>query len=172
MKKYEVYESNAGNLTLIAYNKDGHADYIHTGYEFVRGQLKQDLQALAEGDDPATDWDGNEIGDYTAEQIAEAENGEWGELVADNDGIYLEHAGSAAYNELGGARKDDVENAIDDWRADNWERFEAGGDLSDLKIDPVCWDNDLRDFVAYATDGSGADYTLSLGSDGNIYINS
>ena len=46
MKKYKVYESNAGNLTLIAYNKDGHADYIHTGYEFVSGQLKQDLQAV------------------------------------------------------------------------------------------------------------------------------
>lgn len=172
MKKHEVYESNAGNLTLIAYNKRGQADYIHTGYEFVPGQLKQDLQALADGADPVVDWDGNEIEDLTAEQIAEAENGEWGVLVADNDGIYLDHAGSAAYNELGGARKDDVENAIDDWRADNWERFETGGDLSDLKIDPVCWDNDLRDFVAHATDGSGADYTLALGSDGNIYINS
>lgn len=76
------------------------------------------------------------------------------------------------YETNGGARKDDVENAIDDWRADNWDRFEAGGDLSDLKIDPVCWDNDLRDFVAYATDSSGADYTLTLGSDGNICINS
>lgn len=101
MKKYEVYESNAGNLILIAYNEDGHADYIHTGYEFVRGQLKQDLQALANGDDPATDWDGNEIADYTAEQVAEAENGEWGELVADNDGIYLDRAGYAATSELG-----------------------------------------------------------------------
>lgn len=101
MKKYEVYESNAGNLILIAYNEDGHADYIHTGYEFVPGQLKQDLQALAEGDDPATDWDGNEIDAYTAEQISEAENGEWGELVADNDGIYLNHAGYAATTELG-----------------------------------------------------------------------
>lgn len=101
MKKYEVYESNAGNLALIAYNKDGQADYVHTGYEFVPGQLKQDLQALADGDDPATDWDGNEIADYTAEQIAEAENGEWGELVADSDGIYLNHAGYAAATELG-----------------------------------------------------------------------
>lgn len=101
MKKFEVYESNAGNLILIAYNEDGHADYIHTGYEFVSGQLKQDLQALADGDDPATDWDGNEIGDYTAEQVAEAENGELGELVADNDGIYLNRAGYAATSELG-----------------------------------------------------------------------
>lgn len=101
MKKYEVRESNAGNLILIAYNEAGHADYIHTGYEWVRGQLKQDLQALANGDDPATDWDGNEIGDYTAEQIAEAENGEWGELVADNDGIHLARAGYAARIELG-----------------------------------------------------------------------
>ena len=172
MKKYEVYESNAGNLTLIAYNENCHADYIHTGYEQVRGQLKQDLQALADGDDPASDWGGNEIGDYTAEQIVEAENGEWGELVADNEGIYLDHAGSAAYNELDGARKDDVENAIEDWRADNWERFEVGGDLSDLKIFPVQWDNDVHDFVAYGSDDSGVSYTISLEKDGNVYINS
>lgn len=33
MKKYEVYETNAGNLILIAYNEEGHADYIHTGKE-------------------------------------------------------------------------------------------------------------------------------------------
>ena len=95
-----MYETNAGNLILIAYNEAGHADYIHTGYEWVRGQLAQDLQSLADGDNPATDWDGNEIDDYTAEQIAEAENGEWGELVADNDGIYLDHAGYAARSEL------------------------------------------------------------------------
>lgn len=101
MKKYEVYESNAGNLILIAYNEDGRADYIHTGYEFVPGQLKQDLQALANGDDPVDDWDGNEIDDYTAEKVAEAENGKLGELVADNDGIYLNHAGYAAITELG-----------------------------------------------------------------------
>lgn len=90
MKKYEVYESNAGNLTLVVYGETG-PEYIHTGYEFCEGHLKQDLAAIRDGSDPLG-WDGNEI-----EEIV----GSFGALVADNDGVYLDHAGISATAELG-----------------------------------------------------------------------
>lgn len=89
MKKYEVYESSAGNLTLVVYGKTG-PEYIHTGYESCEGQLKQDLAAIRDGSDPL-EWDGNEI-----EELI----GSFGALVADNDGVYLDHAGAAASAEL------------------------------------------------------------------------
>ena len=98
MKRYEVYENNAGGLALLVYDDAGRVNYIHTGYEFVPGQLQQDLAAIAQGDDPSTEWDGNEIDDFDESDVY----GEWGELVADNSGTYLGCAGYAANAELGG----------------------------------------------------------------------
>lgn len=102
MKQFEVYENNAGGLSLVVYNEETEKlEYIHTGYEFNPGQLSEDIAALKDGDDPAMMWDGNEIDCFTNLEINEFASGEFGKLVADNDAIYPENMGSSACIEFG-----------------------------------------------------------------------
>jgi hypothetical protein len=59
-----------------------------------------DIQALKNGDNPATDWDGNENNPQAVyDNIVSFEYG-W-EIVADNDGIYPDKMGCAARLEFG-----------------------------------------------------------------------
>lgn len=59
-----------------------------------------DIQALKNGDNPATDWDGNENNPQAVyDNIVSFEYG-W-EIVADNDGIYPDKMGCAACLEFG-----------------------------------------------------------------------
>ena len=100
MKKFEVIEDNSGGLIIVTFNQEGNVDYLHSGYEYVPGQLRQDLEALAAGADPVKDWDGNAEdpqGEY--ENIISYECG-W-EVVADNDSIYSDKMGLAACKEFG-----------------------------------------------------------------------
>lgn len=101
MKKFEVYENNAGVLALVVYDDCEKIEYIHTGYEFNHGQLSQDVSCIKEGDDPAIMWDGNEIDYFSDSEINDFASGEWGKLVADNDAIYPENMGAAACLEFG-----------------------------------------------------------------------
>lgn len=103
MKKYQVIEDNGGGLTLIVYGENGEIEYIHTGYEYHPGGLLDDLEALKNGDDPAHDWDGNDL--YTIEMEHPEELESWfpweqrgigWKVVADNDGVYPEEMGEAA----------------------------------------------------------------------------
>lgn len=103
MKKYQVIEDNGGGLTLIVYGENGEIEYIHTGYEYYPGQLLNDLEALKDGDDPARDWDGNDLYTTGMEHPEELESwfpweqkGIGWEVVADNDGVYPEEMGEAA----------------------------------------------------------------------------
>ena len=59
MKNYQVIEDNGGGLTLVVFDDNNKVEYLHNGYEYNHGQLKQDLNALESGDDPLTDWEGN-----------------------------------------------------------------------------------------------------------------
>lgn len=101
MKKYEVIENNGGGLTLVVFNNNGIVDYLHSGYEYgASGRLMDDIQALKNGDNPATDWDGNEDNPQAVyDNIVSFECG-W-EIVADNDGIYPDKMGCAARLEFG-----------------------------------------------------------------------
>lgn len=101
MRKYEVIEDNGGGLTLAVFNENGDVDYLHSGYEYgTSGRLINDLEALKNGDNPATDWDGNEENPQAVyDNITSFEYG-W-EIVADNDGIYPNKMGCAAYIEFG-----------------------------------------------------------------------
>ena len=101
MKKFEVYENNAGGLALVVYGDSEKIEYIRTGYEFNLGQLLQDIECIKAGDDPAMMWDGNEIDYFSDSGINEFESGEWGKLVAENDAIYPENMGAAACLEFG-----------------------------------------------------------------------
>ena len=99
MKKHEVIEDNGGGLTLAVFSQDGKVEYIHTGYEYVEGQLRADLEALKSGDNPVEDWDGNEEDPQSFyDDFLSYEYG-W-EVVADNDRIYPDRMGGAARKEF------------------------------------------------------------------------
>ena len=109
MKKYMVVEDNGGGLTLVVFAADGETiEYIHSGYEYNPGQLTEDLEALKNGDDPAKDWDGNDLNNAEMEAPEDLESwfpwnqkGVGWETVADNGGIYPEDMGAAARAEFG-----------------------------------------------------------------------
>ena len=62
MKKFDVIKDNGGGLALVVYNDDRtFVDYIHTSYEFDKGQLIKDVQLIQYGADPCAEWDGNEV---------------------------------------------------------------------------------------------------------------
>ena len=99
MLKYQVIEDNGGGLTLAVFNEKDDVTFLHTGYEYNKGQLKEDLQALQNGADPAEDWDGNEENPQGAyNNMTDADYG-W-EIVADNNGIYPKKMGISATREF------------------------------------------------------------------------
>lgn len=108
MKNYKVIEDNGGGLALVVFAEDGETiEYIHSGYEYNPGQLTEDLEALKNGDDPAKDWDGNDLNNAEMEAPEDLESwfpwsqkGQGWEVVADNDGIYPEDMGGAASREF------------------------------------------------------------------------
>ena len=91
---YEVYENNAGGLALLVY-ENGNPMYLHTGYEFMPGQLTEDIRALTSGAIPVSEWDGNEIDDVPIEEITK------GALDKDATTTYWDAMGSAAHLEFG-----------------------------------------------------------------------
>lgn len=58
---YKVFESNSGTLTLFVKNRETNKwTYCHSGYEFNRGQLAEDIYLLNKDEDPIeNNWDGN-----------------------------------------------------------------------------------------------------------------
>lgn len=113
MKNFKAIEDNGGGLALVVFAEDGETiEYIHTSYEYSPGQLSKDLNRLENGDDPAKDWDGNELTDEAiTSTMDEPEDLEswfpWDQkdigwkTVADNNGIYPEDMGGAAREEFG-----------------------------------------------------------------------
>lgn len=100
-KKFVIIEDNGGGLTLIIFddNDSNKVSYLHTGYEYILGQLTNDLIELANGADPST-WEGCE------ENPEEIYNDflfhEYGwEIIADNDGLYPSKMGAAGRLEFG-----------------------------------------------------------------------
>ena len=106
MKNYKVIEDNGGGLTLVVFAQDEETiEYVHTGYEYNPGQLTEDLENMKNGDDPARDWEGNELGSELPKDFESwfswDQKGTGWEVVADNDGIYPEDMGAAAKEEFG-----------------------------------------------------------------------
>lgn len=105
MKRFCVIEENGGGLYLVIFRgqEETEVEYLHSGYEFCPGQLMEDLWALFCGDDPAKDWDGNEIesGIVMFHDIFLPAYWNYGwKIVADNDGAYPERMGAAAAKEI------------------------------------------------------------------------
>ena len=92
-KKFNVIEDNGGGLTLVIFDDSDEVSYLHTGYEYIIGQLTNDLKELANGSDPST-WDGCEENPQEIyDNIISFEYG-W-KIIADNNGIYPEDMGAA-----------------------------------------------------------------------------
>ena len=109
MRKYEVIEDNGGGLHLAVYDENGESVvYLHSGYEYITGQLTKDLVELKNGAEPEKEWDGNcggldlEFGEDPQALYDNITSYEYGwEIVADNDGIYPNKMGGAACLEFG-----------------------------------------------------------------------
>lgn len=126
---YKVFEDNGGGLHLVVYNQKEKPIYYHSGYEYVKGQLTEDLKALKDGDNPVTDWEGNEIESlWTYEQEREwLQNGGLA-LIDDNGEIFLDRmggAGAEAYemNFYGDAHQGNEYEG----RTEFYQYFERGG---------------------------------------------
>lgn len=102
MKKFEVYEDNAGGLFLVVYGEDEKPEYIHSGYEYSPGELSECIKAMKAGENPVTDWDGNEISEWPDFMIQDFDAFMFDyDMVANNDAIYPENMGAAACLEFG-----------------------------------------------------------------------
>lgn len=60
MKRFELYESNGGNLFLVQKDKEDVVVYMHD-YHSHKEDLVGDLKLIANGADPAAQWDGNDL---------------------------------------------------------------------------------------------------------------
>ena len=103
MKKFEVYNDNAGGIALFTFDENGNVDFFNNGYEFKKGSLLADLQSLKNGklyfDEKAFD----ELYDVTLQEMyddysnAEVESPV---LIANSKGIYP-HKSEYILEELG-----------------------------------------------------------------------
>lgn len=108
MKRYEVIENNGGGLILVVFDENDKVEYIHTGYEYIGGNLKEDIEALENGADPVKEWEGNcggieyEFGDVPQELYDNITSYDCGwSVIADNDGEYPNVMGEAGRREFG-----------------------------------------------------------------------
>lgn len=94
---------------MVVFSEAGdNIEYIHSGYEYIPGDLSDDLAKLKSGADPASEWDGNDIENTSGmtdpnnfeSWFPTYEEGLGWDIVADNDGIYPEKMGSSAKKEL------------------------------------------------------------------------
>ena len=94
---YEAYEDNGGGLHLVIL-QNGECTHYFTNFEYNPGSLKQAIADLKNGSNPDT-WDGAwENPQKLYDDIA---NDCTADLIADNDGIYLERMGGSACLDFG-----------------------------------------------------------------------
>lgn len=98
-KKFVIIEDNGGGLTLVVFDDSEKVSYLHAEYEYVLGQLTNDLIELANGADPST-WEGCE--ESPEEIYNDFKSHEYGwEIIADNFGLYPSKMGAAGCLEFG-----------------------------------------------------------------------
>lgn len=98
-KKFIIIEDNCGGLTLVVFDDNGSISYLRTGYEYILGQLTNDLIELANGSDPSTWYNCEENPEEIYNDFLSHEYG-W-EIIADNDGLYSSKMGAAGRLEFG-----------------------------------------------------------------------
>ena len=96
-RNYQVIEDNGGGLHLAVF-ENGNVVYLHSGYEYVQGQLLCDIIAL-QGEDDVSEWDGNT--DNPQQEYDDLMDGYGVEVIADTNGIYYDLMGAAGGREFG-----------------------------------------------------------------------
>lgn len=94
-KKFEVIEDNSGGITLVVFGENKKAEYLHSGFEYVRDGLLKCLEGLKNGDNPVQDWDGNVENPQAVYDTITANEHGW-KVVADSAGIYPDNMGTEA----------------------------------------------------------------------------
>ena len=107
VNKFELFEDNGGGLTLFCFEDDKGLTYIHTSYEYHPEDVLRDLQGILCGENPAEDWDGNDIGDFSDPEEYFEECLAGGEYIADERGIYPRDCRAAGRNALDLTKDDD-----------------------------------------------------------------
>jgi len=99
---YKVIEDNGGGLSLFVL-RGSRVIWSHSGYEYSRGQLTTDLDALDAGTD-VTRWDGGDDNPQGAYDSLTGYEYGW-QVVATGGGgkrkVYPHHMGAAAQLEFG-----------------------------------------------------------------------
>ena len=78
MYPFYVIEDELGTLALAVYNKN-HTEliYLYRFYHMNPGMLQTDLAKLAEGENPETQWDNNELSRSDRDQKERLETWFW-----------------------------------------------------------------------------------------------
>jgi len=100
---YQVLEDNGGGLHLAVFNGD-ECIYYASDYEYIPGNLREDITALQNGADPLQDsWEFYLPDGYTAQQLYdELTSYEYGwAIIADDVGVYPERMGAAGRTAFG-----------------------------------------------------------------------
>ena len=98
-KKFIIIEDNGGGLTLVVFDDNGSISYLRTGYEYILGQLTNDLIELANGSAPSTWYNCEENPEEIYNDFLSHEYG-W-EIIADNDRLYSDKMGVTGRLEFG-----------------------------------------------------------------------
>jgi len=94
---YQVLEDNGGGLHLAVFNGD-ECIYYASGYEYIPGNLREDITALQNGADPLQDgWESDLPDGYTPQQMYDnLTSYEYGwEIIADEFDTYPWRMGAA-----------------------------------------------------------------------------
>lgn len=100
---YKVVEDNGGGLTLFVWDETGKLIYSHCGYEYgnISENLRQDIKALQDGDDPLM-WDGNEVKDEYDDGDINPES-DWNNICSSELGYQIiVDSGTAYPHRMGG----------------------------------------------------------------------
>ena len=103
--RFEVIEDNAGGLYLFVFDSDNKCVYAHSGYEFNKGQIRDDIICLESvklgGELNISDWGGcEESPQEYYDEIIKDETVNGFNIVMDNHETYFHIMGLSAESEF------------------------------------------------------------------------
>ena len=92
-RTWEVTENDGGGVTLYVW-ENNKLIYAHTGYEYLPSNLKNDINALHNGDNPRF-WDGNDLDDLDDNESINTYDDKCKVICNQNGPINIEDMGRA-----------------------------------------------------------------------------
>lgn len=87
--KWDVTENNGGGLTLNIWDDGYGNEYMHSGYEYNPGQLREDIMALYNDDNADVSmWDGNDLINEEYARAVRSREEDGNTILPDNDEMY------------------------------------------------------------------------------------